>query len=336
MTLVRLAVEDVDLMEEIVNTPPTDDTEGCEARYLQMSRGSFMGRFEAIRSDPLAQEVAETRQGRSRPDPRRRVAGASRQIYGARLRMRGTSPPDRTTFYLVLPGSERIVQRGAALRVGDLIELPPGSEIDFVSEKFNMAAFSPENGERDSIFRAVPHRSVPGATALSTSRAKTLGAAVLAVLRAHASGADDARCEHQLLEQLAGALAHSSAVPLPPVSGERRREGIRRAEAYLDENLDRAVPTHELAAVAQLPLRTLQDGFKREFGVSPYALHARLRLEAARRAFERSTPDSARVADVALAFGFTHLGRFSGDYRRCFGESPRDTLRRRPAAWASH
>ena len=34
------------------------------------------------------------------------------------------------------------------------------------------------------------------------------------------------------------------------------------------------------------------------------------------------------VAEVAMSWGFNHLGRFSADYRRSFGESPSDTLRR--------
>jgi AraC-like DNA-binding protein len=35
-----------------------------------------------------------------------------------------------------------------------------------------------------------------------------------------------------------------------------------------------------------------------------------------------------RVTRTALAFGFAHLGRFSASYRRMFGETPSETLRR--------
>jgi AraC-like DNA-binding protein len=31
---------------------------------------------------------------------------------------------------------------------------------------------------------------------------------------------------------------------------------------------------------------------------------------------------------VALYYGFAHLGRFAGEYRKAFGESPSETLRR--------
>jgi len=36
------------------------------------------------------------------------------------------------------------------------------------------------------------------------------------------------------------------------------------------------------------------------------------------------------VTQIALAHGFTHMGRFSVEYQRQFGESPSVTLRRRP------
>lgn len=35
------------------------------------------------------------------------------------------------------------------------------------------------------------------------------------------------------------------------------------------------------------------------------------------------------VTEVALDYGFTHLGRFSSDYRKMFGELPSETLRRK-------
>jgi len=74
-------------------------------------------------------------------------------------------------------------------------------------------------------------------------------------------------------------------------------------------------------------VRSLQDGFRNEFGISPSALHSRLRMQAAKRRLETASPQSTRVSDVALAFGFPHLGRFSAGYRKLFGNYPVETLR---------
>jgi AraC-like DNA-binding protein len=37
--------------------------------------------------------------------------------------------------------------------------------------------------------------------------------------------------------------------------------------------------------------------------------------------------EQGTVTDIALRFGFSHLGRFSVLYRHVFGECPKDTLR---------
>ena len=51
------------------------------------------------------------------------------------------------------------------------------------------------------------------------------------------------------------------------------------------------------------------------------------RLNAVRRSLlDSDCEQGIRVTDVALDHGFSHLGRFSGEYRRYFGESPRETL----------
>ena len=35
------------------------------------------------------------------------------------------------------------------------------------------------------------------------------------------------------------------------------------------------------------------------------------------------------VTEIAMTWGFSHMGRFSVEYRRRFGEIPSDSLRRR-------
>jgi transcriptional regulator GlxA family with amidase domain len=53
---------------------------------------------------------------------------------------------------------------------------------------------------------------------------------------------------------------------------------------------------------------------------------ARLRLNAARRDLLRRDAEES-VGTVAVRWGLLHLGRFSADHRRMFGESPSETRR---------
>jgi AraC-like DNA-binding protein len=55
------------------------------------------------------------------------------------------------------------------------------------------------------------------------------------------------------------------------------------------------------------------------------------RLKQARLQLDAPRP-GATVTEVALDCGFTHLGRFSSEYRRRFGELPSQTLRRAAVA----
>jgi transcriptional regulator GlxA family with amidase domain len=38
--------------------------------------------------------------------------------------------------------------------------------------------------------------------------------------------------------------------------------------------------------------------------------------------------DSRSVTEVALSWGFSHMGRFSQEYRKAFGERPIETRRK--------
>jgi transcriptional regulator GlxA family with amidase domain len=82
-----------------------------------------------------------------------------------------------------------------------------------------------------------------------------------------------------------------------------------------------------LASTLGLSSRTLNRLTRREAGVPPMVLLRRVRLEQARSELEAPTPRTS-VTNVALDCGFNHLGRFSVDYARRYGEPPSETLRR--------
>jgi AraC-like DNA-binding protein len=82
-----------------------------------------------------------------------------------------------------------------------------------------------------------------------------------------------------------------------------------------------------LARVADVSVRTLQETFQRHVGTTPMAYVRQVRLDRAREALLAAVPGTVTVADVARSWGFAHLGRFSAEYRRRFGERPSDTLR---------
>ncbi len=80
--------------------------------------------------------------------------------------------------------------------------------------------------------------------------------------------------------------------------------------------------------MARCSERMLQYAFRDIHGMGPHAWFQAMKLKEANRELRTCGSPSLRVSDVALRWGFTHFGRFSLEYRRMFGESPSETLKR--------
>jgi len=80
-----------------------------------------------------------------------------------------------------------------------------------------------------------------------------------------------------------------------------------------------------------LSVRALQQGFAKHVEMVPTALLREVRLRHIREILLDSRPDDTSVTTVAASWGFFHVGRFAGQYRAAYGESPSETLRRRRA-----
>jgi transcriptional regulator GlxA family with amidase domain len=83
----------------------------------------------------------------------------------------------------------------------------------------------------------------------------------------------------------------------------------------------------EIVAASAVPGRTLIQHFRDFKGTSPMRYLREARFERVREALNRAEPEGS-IAEIAARWGFSHMGRFSADYRRRFGEPPSATLRR--------
>ena len=69
--------------------------------------------------------------------------------------------------------------------------------------------------------------------------------------------------------------------------------------------------------------------FARNAGPTPKHYIRNKKLEKVHACLIDPTAKVRNVTEVALDYGFLHLGRFSESYKSTFGELPSDTLRRR-------
>ncbi|MBT1624152.1 AraC family transcriptional regulator [Curtobacterium flaccumfaciens pv. oortii] len=107
-----------------------------------------------------------------------------------------------------------------------------------------------------------------------------------------------------------------------------RNAHIRRAVEYVHEHAHLPITSTDLAEVASLSLRALQQAFQRQLGVSPNGYLRGVRLDRVRDELLHADPAGTSIADVARQWGFAHAGRFSAAYLERHGEYPRDTMRR--------
>lgn len=98
---------------------------------------------------------------------------------------------------------------------------------------------------------------------------------------------------------------------------------------YIARNLKHGIDSEELARQAHISLRSLYGLFERNAGTTPKNYIRQKRLERINACLSDPTCNVRNVTEVAMDYGFLHLGRFSSSYRQQFGELPSDTLKRR-------
>ncbi len=103
---------------------------------------------------------------------------------------------------------------------------------------------------------------------------------------------------------------------------------IKRAIDYMEAHLESVVTLADVVAAAGVPGRTLLKHFERYRGTSPMRYLRDARLERVRQIL-RQDGAAETVSAVAMSLGFGHMGRFSADYRKRFGERPSETVGRR-------
>ncbi|MFI6982204.1 AraC family transcriptional regulator [Embleya sp. NPDC050154] len=114
-----------------------------------------------------------------------------------------------------------------------------------------------------------------------------------------------------------------------PDAGSTEPNGLRRALAYCAEHAGEPISVKAVAAAAGMSVRTLQEKFRIHLGVTPVGHLRRVRLAGAHADLLNVAEGRSRetVTDIALRWGFGHLGRFGSMYRETYGQLPSRTLR---------
>lgn len=99
---------------------------------------------------------------------------------------------------------------------------------------------------------------------------------------------------------------------------------VRRAIAFIHAGAHESLTLEDIAAAAGVHSRTLQTAFRKNLGVTPVQFLRDVRLDRARFHLMRRQ-NRASVSEIAWDCGYSHLGRFSRDFRARFGHAPSET-----------
>ena len=133
--------------------------------------------------------------------------------------------------------------------------------------------------------------------------------------------------EHELIEAMVGSLAESRAGE-DSVARRQHELIMRRFRMAVEEKPDQSLYITHICKMIEVSERTLEVCCQEQLGIGPKRYLVLRRLHLARRALREAAPDTTTITDIATRYGFWHFGRFAGEYRSLFEESPSVTLHR--------
>ncbi|MCQ3806938.1 MAG: helix-turn-helix domain-containing protein [Acidimicrobiia bacterium] len=278
---------------------------GFDQHYEQIGSGNYSGAFMAVDGNRV---------------------GVFLECTNRVLHQQGAGPADRVSAVVLLESPRDSMANGTEFGVGDVLLVGPGGSYEaIVGPGVVPAVFSVSL----ELTPALPLRRLATrhhgqvrrvADAALSRRFRRSAADVLSSWQAETQSADVPveRVQGLMLDLLASPSAADG-------SSSRSLDLFRRTKAAMVDSLSEQTTISELASRLHASRRSVEHAFQESVGVSPNRFRRLLRLNHARRLLERG---GHSVTEAAMDSGLFHLGRFSAEYRRLFGEKPSDTARR--------
>jgi AraC family ethanolamine operon transcriptional activator len=279
--------------------------------HKQYNRGKFTGEITAFHTSRLQVSCIHRSNG---------------------IFIRGGLPPKTTiiTYHFTDPG--KIIYRGKAFTDSQVMSLNHTEELEYhslyPSTALTIAVDTALLNERSISICGVPFSSlrnqervtmVPGYYKKQTSTILSFLQSCLNQSHLNTEKTEEI-IENEILELILSGVQHHEKVGRSP----GRLAVAKKAEIYIRRNLKDPATINELCEVVGTTERTLHLGFKERFGMSPGNYMRLMRLNGVFQEL-RTTKSKNRVTEVAIDWGFNHLGRFANQYMKMFGELPSET-----------
>jgi AraC-like DNA-binding protein len=299
-------IEDVDAMSGAMS-------DGLRGEFVQLDAPSFRGRWTTVRVGTVVAQF-----------------GSEDTAVAHRIRV----PTDRWAFVLPLEVPAGARWNGHDIRPGHVLVCLPGAEwlaFDPPVTRFAIlmvrSATLPATGAGPFL--------APDAVGLLASACAVHALALRDRLsrirdRVEAGGAwtlsDFDRCLEGRLTACMACLQQAVGRQRGDASKGTRSRIVCRAEAFFRRHVGDCVSVARLSTLAGVSERSLRNAFRDVYTTSPKRYMTLWRLHQVRRALRSRGLAGATVTEVATRHGFYELGRFAGEYRSAFGETPSETL----------
>jgi AraC-like DNA-binding protein len=129
-----------------------------------------------------------------------------------------------------------------------------------------------------------------------------------------------------LMEIMLSAAPHSHADSIDEAANSATAWHVGRARDYVHDHLSEGISITDVAARVGVTPRTLQNGFRKAFNLTPAEYIRRARVDALHRAL-LAADASAGVTNLMMNVGIVNFGRYAQYYREQIGVSPSTTLK---------
>jgi AraC family ethanolamine operon transcriptional activator len=294
--------EKANLTEDLISTDIDDQSimlNGWEQRYTQLETGSF----KAIKSSLNV------------PD----CTNIFRKYTNRRMHKYFVTPDNLIRLAAVLPGSDVSQFQGREIIAGDLFVLRPGIELELICHgKFDVAVIELNSNLSFSYIEDMDNNQLEVPDVLPKQMVSGFSDQIYAAFLQKQMNID---LFSSICAPAVRALCYKKPIYKQDCVADIVTKAIRLVEHCLVD-LDEMPKIPEIAAHLGISERGLEYAFSRKYGVSPIRYFKFMRLHGARREIRVG---KSSVTDVAMKWGFSHLGRFSGYYRDTFGELPSQT-----------
>ena len=243
----------------------------------------------------------------------------------------GVSPKDCITIALLEKNAGYVCVNQIKMKIGDIVIIDDKRAYDFVSSDHTlMSVISISKSlleEKAPWILSLVDKKFTDSNNVLSETITSLWDSVLALPSLVESSKNRQEMEGKIIDTLIDVLNGQIGYNANLTEGEKVAFEIK---SCLLDSLEDVRSIQEIAEKFKISDKTIESSFKTLFGITPKRFIKFLKLNHAHVDLQEADVDNTNVSEVAIKWGFSHFGRFSGEYKSLFGVHPSTTLNQEP------